>query len=291
MRWVVWVVFVAACGRLEFRALPQVDGSIGDASTAALSCASSACPAQSLCASDQLCHPILFQDSFDTGSIDPQWSLLRFEFDINANGQLETLPTTRPGFNYGQGGNGRSAVAALHVGDPTWTDLRVEWTQQSEASLLIVDASLPACEHTPSMLFRLQSYSESWNAPENTLYNFAIDQGCSGPIGPTGSWGLGESWQYWIPGQGWSPVADGYGSSLGTAQTPVITDTPTRFAVEVRGTTMQVWIDGVLILTYDDSTHVYANGESPILYGGVGFSTAWEQMFWIDDVVVADLTR
>ena len=279
----------AGCGRFEFQQESAPDAL--DAPAVAANCTTTACPSEFLCASDQRCHPVVFQDSFDGGTIDSQWSLLRFVFDVDSNGHLETTPTTRPGFNYGQGGNGRSGVAALHIGDPTWTDLRAEWTQQSAASLLIVDGSLPACQHSPSVMYRVESYSESWNAPQNTDYGFTIDQGCTGPVGPTGSWGMSETWQYWIPGVGWSPAANGFGSSVAMGQTSAISDVPTRFALEVRGTLAQLWVGDVLVMSYDDSTHVYTNGETPLLYGGIAFSSAWEQMFWIDDVVVADLTR
>jgi hypothetical protein len=284
------VLLTSGCGRLDFTATPNAptDGALSDDGQA--SCAVDACASDMLCASDQRCHPIVFTDNFDSGAIDPQWTLLRFVFDVE-NGHLQTTPTVRPGFNYGQGGNGRSAVAALHIGDTGWTDLRVEWTQQSQASLAIVDPSLPACQHTPSVMWRVEEYSESWNAPENTNYGWSIDQGvCGGPIGPQGSWGAGQTWHYWIPGQGWSTSAMGFGTSLASGMVP-ITDTPLHFVLEIRGTSQMIWADGALIYQFDDGSFAYQNGAAPLTYGGVGFTSAWEQMFWIDDVVIADLTR
>ena len=281
-------MLLSGCGRLGFTDRPTPDGG----ADAVLACGPTvACPADALCASDQRCHPVMFRDSFDGPAIDPAWSLLRFAFAIDSAGHLTTTTSPRVGFNYGQGGNGRSGVAAIHVGDPTWTDLRAEWTQQSDASLLIVDGSLPACQHTPGVMFRMQEYSESWNAPENTMYGFSIDQGCQGPVGPTGSWGMGATWHYWIPGTGWSPASMGLGASLAGGQTTAIADAPTRFALEVRGTRIQLWSNGTQVVDYDDATTVYPAGETPLTYGGLGFTSAWEQMFWIDDVVVADLTR
>lgn len=107
-----------------------------------------------LCASDMLCHPILFEDDFEDGVIAPEWTLLRFVFE-ETGGKLRTTTTTRPGFNYGHTGNGRSAVAQLAPGDMSWTDVRVEWDQQNDAAIGIVDPGLPACQHTPRFQFRI----------------------------------------------------------------------------------------------------------------------------------------
>jgi hypothetical protein len=254
-----------------------------------VSCLIAGCAADALCATDLQCHPIVFTDNFDSGAIDPAWSLLRFTFDVES-GHLQTTPTVRPGFDYGQGGNGRSAVAALHVGDASWTDLRVEWTQQAQASLGIVDPSLPACQHTPNVMWRVENYSESWNAPENTMYSWTIDQGCDGPIGPQGTWSAGATLHFWIPGQGYSTVHMGDGLTFGGGLVP-ITDTPIHFALEVRGTHTQIWADGALVYDFDDATATFPTGDGPLSFGGVGFTAAWEQMFWIDDVVIADLTH
>ncbi len=283
------VVLASGCGRVSFTTEPPAPDAA--ASDAAASCAVTGCGAEFLCATDLQCHPIVFTDNFDSGAIDPAWSLLRFTFDVES-GHLQTTPTVRPGFDYGQGGNGRSAVAALHVGDASWTDLRVEWTQQCQASLLIVDPSLPPCQHTPNVMWRIEEYSESWNAPADTMYTFAIDQGdaCNGPIGPQGTWGSGQSEGFWIPGQGYSPAHMGDSTTLGGGVAP-ITDTPIHFALEVRGTATQIWADGNLVYTFDDATFAYPTGDGPLGFGGVAFSSAWEQMFWIDDVVIADLTH
>ncbi|MDB4957946.1 MAG: hypothetical protein JWO36_5515 [Myxococcales bacterium] len=278
----VYLVLASGCGRLGFTSTPASDG--------LASCVIEACNADSLCASDQRCHPIVFADNFDSGAIDPQWSLMRFDFGVTS-GHLQTTPNVRAGFNYGQGGNGRSAVAALHIGDTGWTDLRVEWTQQSQAALSIVDPSLPACQHTPSVMWRVEEYAESWNAPEDTMYSWSIDQGtCVGPIGPQGSWGSGQNWQFWIPGQGYNSTHMGTSTSLASGLAP-ITDTPLHFVLELRGTSQQIWADGALVYAFDDATKVYPPGDAPLSYGGVAFTSAWEQMFWIDDVVIADLTR
>ena len=276
----------SACGRLGFDPEPLAS----DGTTPDTSCLVQPCMADALCASDLRCHPIVFTDNFDTGAIDPAWSLMRFDFDVES-GHLQTTANVRTGFSYGQGGNGRSPVAALHLGDTTWTDLRIEWTQQNQASLGIVDTSLPACQHTPNVMWRAESYSESWNAPENTMYSWTIDQGtCSGPIGPPGTWGAGATEHYWIPGQGYSPTHNGDGLTFGGGLVPV-TDTPLHFVIEVRGPRTQIWMDGALVFDFDDTTATFPADMGPLRFGGVAFSSAWEQMFWIDDVAIADLTR
>ena len=279
MRWVVpALVWLAACGRIDF-----------NATSTSTSCSTNACDSGFACASDLLCHPILFQDGFAGSQINADWALMRFEF-AQQSGELATTPTVRPGFNYGQFGNGRSGVAALHIGDTTWTDVRVAWTQQSLASLHIVDSSLPACQHTPSVMFRVESYAESWNAPQDTDYSWSIDQGCVGPVGPTGTWGLESAIGVWIPGQGWSATHDGTSYPLATGLDTSIVDGPVQYVIEVVGPHISIWTDDVLAVDYTD-TNTYASGQAPPSYGGVGFSSAWEQMFWISDVTVADLTR
>lgn len=286
----VVVLALAGCGRIEFAPTAPSDTrtSDGDGDAGLASCATAACDGQSLCASDQKCHPVIFRDDFEDGAIDPAWSLMRFDF-AETGGHLQTLTTTRSGFNYGQGGNGRSAVAGVAIGDPTWVDYRVEWTQQSQASLLFLDGSLPACQHTPNIYFRMESYEESWNAPQDTVLGFSIDQGCSGPIGPAGSWLYGGNWHYWIPGTGYSTTVSGTGYQYAGGMSPGVTDTPLRFAIEVRGTTTKLWIDGAIVIDEDDAAFAYPGGASRPAYGGVAFSSSWEQMFWIDDVVVAPL--
>ncbi|HEY4059330.1 MAG TPA: hypothetical protein VGM39_22085 [Kofleriaceae bacterium] len=294
MRTAIAVALLAAgCGRFDFSDSHADAGTTSDSPAspdAVQSCAVDPCANDQRCASDDRCHPILFSDDFEAASINSAWSLMRFDFALD-QGHLQTQPTVRAGFNYGQGGNGRSAVAALHIGDAAWTDIRVEWTQQSQASLLIVDSTLPACQHTPGVMYRIQDYQESWNAPQDTLYSWSIDQAaCGGPIGPQGSWGTGQTFEYWIPGTGYSSAHMGSSTQLGNGLA-TINDVPVHFVLELRGTRARVWADGVQVYDIDDATVSYPLGDAPLTSGGVAFTSAWEQMFWIDDVVVSDLTQ
>ena len=244
------------------------------------------CPIATTCLSG-LCRDILFKDDFEDGVIAPEWSLMRFEFE-ESGGMLRSLATTRPGFAYGHSANGRSAVAALGIGS-TWTDVHVEWTQQAFASVPIVDGGLPACQHTPNFGFRVASYTESWNDPSSTYYGFAIDQGCDGPIGPPGTFGLSVTYDYFIPGFGWSPASNGTSYAITNGTITPIADAPVRFVFEAVGAHYTLEADGVPIFDVTDVDH--GAGEAPIPAGGVMFSAAWEQMFAIDDVRVVDLSH
>lgn len=68
-----------------------------------------------------------------------------------------------------------------------------------------------------------------------------------------------------------------------------VADAPLHFVFEARGAHYTMTVDGAPAFDFTDTTH--GGGEAPIAFGGVGFSGSWEQMFTVDDVVVADLTR
>jgi len=259
-----------------------------DAPTAPVCTTRTDCTATSLCGDDGLCHPILFADDFEDGVIAPDWGVYRFAFE-ESGGTLHTLPMARPGFDYGHRANGRSGVAAVQIGG-SWTDIRVEWRQQNLASIPIVDPSIDECEHVPQLFFRLARFSESWNAPANTFYSTSLFQGCSSRHGDHGAYNVGVAYDSWMPGYGCCPTAMGtsYGVASGTSPVP-IADAPIDFVFEAVGARFRLWADGGLV--WDATDTVHDAGEMPIPAGGVGFSGIWEEMFWIDDVVIADLTR
>ncbi|MBX7193497.1 MAG: hypothetical protein K1X94_15685 [Sandaracinaceae bacterium] len=244
------------------------------------------CPPDTACLAG-LCRYVLFEDDFEDGVIGPEWSLMRFTF-AETGGVLRSQPTTRPGFMYGHVGNGRSPVAAVGIG-AEWTDVHVEWTQQSFDNVPIVDSGLPACQHTPNFGFRVLAYTESWNDPFSTYYGFAIDQGCDGPIGPPGTFGLSVTYDYYIPGFGWSAASSGTGYAVTNGTISPIADAPVHFVLDVVGSHYTLSADGVMVFDVTDAPH--AGGESPIPRGGMLFSSAWEQMFALDDVEILDLSR
>jgi hypothetical protein len=94
----------------------------------------------------------------------------------------------------------------------------------------------------------------------------------------------------WIPGLGYSSTHDGDDYTVGAGLDPSIADAPVHFVIEAVGPHISIWTDGTLAVDMIDTT-AYAQDESAPTFGGVGFSSAWEQMFSIDDVVVSDLTR
>ncbi|MBA3453859.1 MAG: hypothetical protein H0T42_12260 [Deltaproteobacteria bacterium] len=103
-----------------------------------------------------------------------------------------------------------------------------------------------------------------------------------------GCGGLGSTHDYWIPGSGWSATYEGAAFTLATGTTAIV-DSPVRYKLETRGRSIRIWVEGSLAVDEDTANFVYPAGTSAPAFGGVAFSSGWEQMFWIDDLIVTEL--
>jgi len=273
--------------------------------------------------SDGTCGYVLFADAFEAPTIRSDWVLLRTEFAIQS-GHLAMLPQPRalPGgmtFDYGHSANGRGGIAVLNVDGHLgrWTNYRVDWTESMRSTdeafgptgPLPPGFSTSGCDASVAFYFRAQAVTESWNSPPGaTFYSVGARSGAAPSCDPfRGDWSIGASNGDWIPGLGFSDAYEGFTTALLSSSRdpgspnppyagfPVTGDVPHDYAVEVRGATMDFWIDGTDVAQVTDMPMTMTGFDGTLrthdvlTYGGVAFTGAFDELYWIDDVVVTAL--
>ena len=62
-----------------------------------------------------------------------------------------------------------------------------------------------------------------------------------------------------------------------------------KFRIDVRGTRIQVWVDGKQLADVRDEKMGASIGGQTLDHGGIGFQTPWECMIWIRNFSVSSL--
>jgi hypothetical protein len=235
--------------------------------------------------SDETCRPILFSDDFEGGEISDQWLRWRKTF-AQREGRMNVGDLPRPGFNYGLDKNGRNAVLATHVGDQSWTDYRIDLTINSARAGSFNPYNLSDCAMFFSIEFRLARAAESWNEPALTAYSLGVNIPMCENRGAMAV-GMDSLHDYYFLGPG-ETNPTGVVRNLDVFNSTRLKDGPNDYAIEVKGNTVKVWINGWAVREFtDDKT--YPSGSSPIAYGGFQITWAWETLGWVDNVIVTDL--
>ena len=187
-----------------------------------------------------------------------RWDLMRTGWKVE-DGKLASQRYARPGFHYGHGANGRGALAITGIGDRSWDDYEVAFDfKMLPANREFYHAHIPGDSRGISLVFRAKLLAESWNQP-HTCYSFGLR--------PSGSWSLGVSEDYYMPGHGWSANRKGKTEQLGSGKSESCQDASEgRLRLRVKGNTIAVWLNDEKLIEH---THV---GEvvEPIPYGGFG---------------------
>ncbi len=203
------------------------------------------------------------------------WTPLRTMFEVQGD-KLVSLPKSRPGFNYGHGGNGRGATLMSNIGSAAWKNYSVEF----EFCMRGVDPAfnpygLPLNHRAGYIMFHVADAKESWNESGKSAYTLGL--------GSDGRWSLGCGYDsYCHQASGWgSPqavatrsLAKGEGLTLDPQE-------GNRFRVDVLGTRIRVWVDGKQLADVTDAEMGSCIGGQTLDHGGIGFQTPWECMIWI----------
>ncbi|MFA6064429.1 MAG: hypothetical protein WCW44_04060 [archaeon] len=228
--------------------------------------------------------PVLFSDNFDSGTIDSNWNLWRFQFG-QSSGSLNVVSASRVGFNYGHWGNGRSATIMTHIGDTNWTSYTMEVDYENLAVGSFNPHWIPSCYRGSTFAFRTVNGQESWNSPVSTGYSFSLQTADCPGSSTKGEWGFGRSHDYWIEGTGYDNPKHGVGVSLASGNIAAYTNTGiNHIKIEVDGNRTRVTVNGHETMDFNDT--VYGAGEYPLAYGGVGMSWGWETVGKIYDINV-----
>ncbi len=234
----------------------------------------------------------LFVDTFSNGTWQPSWSLFRMKFAV-VNGRLEAQDAAEPGFLYGSGGNGRGAIALVGIGMSSWTSYRFGLDIEAlESASFAGTRGIPSCYRGFALLFRVQAFNKSWNAPSTTCYFLGIDtRTCTG-ISVQGKWELHRHHDFWMTGTGYDIAKlQGGAVKLRAGNSPYIIDGQNRMEVSVKGNQISILANGKVVDAFTDAAITPDSGVTygPLGYGGVGVQFGWDTRGWIDNVTVDPL--
>lgn len=211
------------------------------------------------------------------------WTPWRTAFEVQGD-KLVSLPMARPGFSYGHGGNGRGATLVSNLGSAVWKDYSMEF----EFCMRGVDPAfnphgLPLDHRAGYVMFHVADAKESWNQRGWSKYTLSL----SGD----GSWGLSCDYNSFCN------VASGWGNPQSEASRSLAEgkglkfdpQAGNKFRIDVRGTRIQVWVDGRQVADVRDEKMGASIGGQTLDHGGIGFQTPWECMIWIRNFSVSSL--
>ena len=212
-----------------------------------------------------------------------QWETWRTKF-VTKGGKLTSLPEVRSGFDYGHGGNGRSAQLMTHIGDQSWRDYRVDLDlAMLPPNPTFNPVGLPESQHGASIIFRAATMNESWNsAPGQTCYSLRLI--------PNGKWSLHRYHGRYRPGKRFTnnPVGESKKLAEGKAEAPFGSE-PIHVRVEVVGDRITALVGDEKLLEFEDDRSSFPDGLPAPTHGGIGVAWAYECMGWIKNVKVVHL--
>lgn len=215
------------------------------------------------------------------GNID--WSPWRILFEVQGD-KLVSLPAVRPGFRYGHGGNGRGAEVITNIGNEQWKDYSVELEFcMSGVDPKLNPHGLPLDYRGGAISFHIADAAESWNECGVSSYYLSL--------AADGSWGLGCIYNQYCR------VPSGYGDARNDGARQLASGkgmkldpkNGNRFRIDVRGTRIQIWVDGESIVDVRDEKMRDPIGGKTLDHGGVGVGGYHDCMIWIRNFSVKHL--
>jgi RNA polymerase sigma factor (sigma-70 family) len=211
------------------------------------------------------------------------WHPWRTAFTVRGN-RLISLPKAAPGFKYGGGDSGRGPELWTHIGDAKWKDYRAEF----EYCVTGPDSrfnpyGLPSDYHEGQIAFHVADAKESWNEKGKSMYMLAV-------LG-NGDWELHCMCnEYCAVKSGWGDLrSDGARTLLKGKGLNVDRVNGNKFAIEVRGQRIQIWVDGDQIVDVVDDKMGQTFGGMTLDHGGVGFTWGMDAMGWVRNFSVKQL--
>jgi len=203
------------------------------------------------------------------------WTPWRTCFEIQGE-KLVSLPAARPGYNYGHGGNGRGAELVTNIGNEDWRDYGLEL----EVGMTGVDPALnphglPQDYRSVSIGFHVADAKESWNERGTSTYSLNI----SGD----GTWNVACYYNSYCkaPSGFGSPAIEGSRTLAEGKGLKYDPETGHKIRIEVRGTHIQAWVDGVQLADLHDDKMGETIGGQTLDHGGVTITWGFECMGWI----------
>lgn len=203
------------------------------------------------------------------------WTPWRMMFEVQGD-KLVSLPKARPGFNYGHNGNGRGPVLVANVGSKEWRDYSAEF----EFCMTGVSASfnpygLPLTYRNGSILFHVADARESFNERGASCYVINFEE--------NGVWNLRSTYnEYCAVPCGYGNVKSDGGRILATGQGLKLDAVAgNRFRIEVRGTRIQILVDGEKLVDVTDESMGESVGGQTLDHGGIGFVWGMDSLGWI----------
>jgi len=203
------------------------------------------------------------------------WTPWRTLFEVQGD-KLVSLPKARPGFNYGHGGNGRGPWLMTNIDNADWKDYSVEVEYcMSGVNPAFNPYGLPLDTRGGGIMFHVVDLKESWNESGWSTYRLGL--------GGDGSWNIGCMYNQYcrVPvgygdgrGDGERTLAEGKGLKLDSQN-------GNKFRIDVRGTRVEVWVDGAKIADVQDEKMRDSIGGKTLDHGGVGFDWVHDSMGWI----------
>lgn len=203
------------------------------------------------------------------------WTPWRTMFEVQGD-KLVSLPKVRPGFNYGHGGNGRSAALVTNIGSQDWKDYSVEFQLgMSGVNPAHNLHGLPADYRSGGISFHVADAKESWNEKGESSYTFGI--------GGDGSWSLACAYnRHSAVPSGWiQPISDGTRTLANGTGLKLDPENGNNIRLAVVGTRIQIWVDGESIVDLRDEKMSETIGDITLDHGGIAISWGWECMGWI----------
>jgi hypothetical protein len=204
---------------------------------------------------------------------------MRMQFVVDKDNFLRVVSAPRTGFNYGHSGDGRGAAAFLHIGDKEWKDYRVEMYIWGGGAGEFNPHKVDDCANGSFQIyFRTEDYKENWNQPSRTSYMVTLNtapQRCEGKAWP-------ESSLYRV--NNWSAANQKEIKELAKIDGRLWkADVANHVIIEVQGRNISIMINGGHALGY------YDDDPQALFYGGMGVQWNWENLGWIDNVIVTKL--
>jgi len=163
-----------------------------------------------------------------------------------------------------------------NISSAAWKDYSIEF----EFCMRGVDPAfnphgLPLDHRAGYVMFHVTDAKESWN--ERGWSNYTLS------LSGNGSWGLSCRYDsYCHVSSGWGDPQNA--ASRGLAKGKGLKLDPqagNKFRIDVRGTRIQVWVDGEQLADVRDEEMGANIGDQTLDHGGVGFQALWECMIWI----------
>ncbi len=219
---------------------------------------------------------IHFQSERRTIAFDGQhWHAWRTQFALRGD-KLVSLPKARAGFNYGSDGGGRGPLLFSNVGNRKWKDYRAEF----EFCVAGIDPAfnpyeLPLDYHDGEIWFHVADAKESWNERGASAYILGVHG--------DGTWFLRGTYnEYCAVPRGFGlRRKDGERRLAEGAGLKIDCENGNKYAVEVKGQRIQVWIDGEKIADVIDERMGETIGGQTLDHGGIGFVWGYDTMGWI----------